>query len=436
MNRKDVARPGLLTAALSGRVTNREVAAALRLSIRQVQRLKRRYAAGGVAGLLHAARGRASPRRLSAAVRQQILTLWQTRYAGFNDVHFTEKLVTVEGIAVSRETVRRLRCAAGWPAKQPPRAPRYYRRRLREAAAGRLVHIDGSPFPWLGADQPPCTAFAAVDDATGALLALSFRPHKDLHGYAVLLQQLATTVGLPLTLYGDPTNILVRTDAHWTLEEELAARQEATQLGRVLAALAIGYIAAATPQAKGRIERQWRTGQDRLTAEIRLRGLRTVDALNAAAPELCAYYTACFGRPPRSPHALWRRPPGDFVYQLACRYQRVVRRDNTVTLAGRVWQLPPRGRGGSWQGQRVDVRELLDGRLIALHEGHLLAEQPAPPGPFTLRPRLYAHRRQTASRPRTPLTCPAAMAPLPATRSHPWRHSYKHLRPSTGAGDP
>ena len=97
-------------------------------------------------------------------------------------------------------------------------------RRTPEAQMGALVQLDASLFPWLGDRGPQLTLHGAIDDATGTGLALYFRPHEDLHGYATLLRTLCTTYGLPLALYGDQLGVFVRNDAHWTLEEELRCR--------------------------------------------------------------------------------------------------------------------------------------------------------------------------------------------------------------------
>ena len=104
------------------------------------------------------------------------------------------------------------------------------------------------------------TLLGAIDDATSEVIALHFRPTEDLHGYATLLQQVFTTVGVPVALYGDGVNILVRTDRHWTLAEQLAGTQAPTHLGRVLQELGMGYVQARSPQGKGRVERLWGGG--------------------------------------------------------------------------------------------------------------------------------------------------------------------------------
>ena len=272
MSRKELPRAGLIKAALAGRITNRQAAAALHLTVRQVQRLKRRFESGGGPALRHRSRGQRSPRRLPAKLGASIAELMTTTYVGFNDVHLTEKLCEVHGLEVCRESVRRIRLALGRPAKRPRRAPGHRRRRLREAASGALIQVDGSPCAWLEARGPRLTLLGAIDDATGAILALGFRPSEDLHGYATLFRQFFVTQGLPVAIYGDRLNVFVRNDRHWTLDEELHGTQHPTHLGRMLQDLGVAYIAAHSPQAKGRIERLWATLQDRLTSELRLRG--------------------------------------------------------------------------------------------------------------------------------------------------------------------
>src|SRR5919204_714001 len=113
LSRRELHRPGLLKALCAGRVTTRQVANALQLSLRQTRRLRRRFETEGAAGLAHRSRGRPSPRRLAAETRGVITELMTTLYVGFNDRHLTEKLQEQHGVLISRESVRRLRRALG-----------------------------------------------------------------------------------------------------------------------------------------------------------------------------------------------------------------------------------------------------------------------------------------------------------------------------------
>ena|SRR5215510_232800 len=225
MSRKELPRAGLLAAALAGRITNREGAAAWQVTPRQFQRLKQRFRTGGAPALGHRGRGRPSHRRLPATLCAQVQALLPGRYVGFNDTHLTEKLRELHGLAISRESVRRLRRALGRAAVHRRRPAQHRARRPREAAAGQLLQLDGRPFDWLEDRGPRMTLLGAIDDATSTVVALHFRPTEDLQGYAALLPHVFTTVGLPVALYGDGINILVRTDRHWTLAEQLAGTQ-------------------------------------------------------------------------------------------------------------------------------------------------------------------------------------------------------------------
>jgi len=294
-----------------------------------------------------------------------------------------------------------------------------------EEARGALIQIDGSPFAWLEDRGPSGSLLGAVDDATTEILALTFRPAEDIHGYMTLFRDVFTRHGLPLAVYGDRLNILVRNDPHWSLEEQLAGTQFPTHIGRLLQDLGVGYIAAHSPQAKGRIERLWETLQDRLVSELRLRRIATVEMAQAYLPTFIADYNRRFGKPPAAATAVWRRPPRDLPLLLGCRYHRRVAHDNTVQVGPRWIQL--RGRR-SYAGRRIEVRELLDGRLLALHAGVILGATPAPGPSFILkprrapsadrpRPRARAARRLPRRLPRLAANTHTGTRPLP---THPW----------------
>ena len=449
MSRKEVPRAGLLKAALAGKISNAQGAQAVHVSVRQFQRWKVRFVAEGPRGLLHRLRGRPAPRRrLPADVCARVAELLQSTYAGFNDCHATEKLQEVEGLVLSRASVRRLRRTLGLPATRQRRGRQVRTRRTPEAQMGALVQVDASAHAWLEARGPQLALHGAIDDATGTVLALHFRPTEDLHGYVTLLQQLVTGYGLPLALYGDRLNVFVRNDPHWTLEEQLRGTQDPTHFGRLLQELGIGFIAAGSPQAKGRIERLWHTLQDRLVSELRLRGIATLEAAQAVLPAFLADFNRRFTHAPADATAAWRSAPRDLAAVLSCRYTRTVAHDNTVRLGPRWVQLPRRR---AYTGRRLEVRECLDGRLLVFADGHCLATQPAPPGEFLLRPRRSpgADRRPrlrasqsradeggrypptTRKRPLSPRT-PAPTAARTPSPTHPWRHSTPYSTRSRG----
>jgi transposase len=443
MSRKEAPRAGLVKAALAGHITTAQGAQALGLSARQFRRLKARYRVDGVHGLLHRLRGRPSSRALEIEVRDRVGELLQTLYRDVNDCHVTEKLREVEALAVSRSSVRRIRRALGLPPKRRRRARQHRARRCAAPQFGALVQLDGSPHAWFGAHEPVRMLLGAIDDATGRIVALHFRPTEDLHGYLTLLRLLAAAAGLPLALYGDRLNVFIRTDRHWSLEEQLQGERHPTHFGQVLRDLGIGYIAAHSPQAKGRIERLWETLQDRLVVELRLRGLTTPEAAQAYLPEFIADYNRRFAHPPANRRPAWRPPPRDFAELLSCRYQRVVARDHTVRVAGRCLDIPPGPHRRAYAGARVEVRECLDGRLLAFYQGQPIATQPAPAPDFVLIPR-HTTRGQRLSASQSPSeeggrhlppprnrpaadrarpALPTATRPRPDA-THPWRRPF------------
>jgi len=440
MSEKEAPRAGLVRTARDGKITNAEGASALGISVRQFRRLRAAYRDEGARGLVHGNRGQPSPRRLPVEERERIVALMVGKYLGFNDCHLTEKLRTVEKLTLSRELVRRLRLEAKLPAKHRRRAPKHRRRRERAARMGALVLIDGSRHDWLEGRGPVFTLVGAIDDATSRILALAIREEEDLHGYMAMLGQVLSQHGRPGAFYGDRFGALVRTDDHWTVEEQLAGEQHATQFGRLLAELGIAFIAAHSPQAKGRVERLWATLQDRLISELRLLGLTTLEQVAAYLPTFIAEHNAKFGVAAREGESAWRPAPPHVEHLLACRYTRKVARDNTASLPGRWIQLPPRAHGRSWQGCTVEVRECLDGSALVRHRGEIVARQAPLATPFTLVNRDGGHARRRCPENFTPVPPPAVAPPAkraPRNRrgqltnartpapEHPWQRSYK-----------
>lgn len=366
-----------------GQLTVGEAAAVLSLSKRQVRRLRRAVAERGVAGIVHGNTGRASPQRIAQRVREQIVKLRRQKYDGFNDVHFTEKLAEVEGVKVSRVSVRRVLRAAGIGPPRKRRAPKHRRRRDRKAQAGLMILWDGSRHDWLEGRGPMLCLIGAIDDADGELLpGAHFVEHECAAGYLAVLKAIAQEKGLPWSAYMDQHGSLKRNDDHWTLEEELRGRQSPTQVGRALEQLEIAIIYALSPQAKGRVERLWGTLQDRLVSELRLAGARTVEQANAV---LNAYRPAHNGRftvPAANTTAAWRKVSRAIDLERVCsfHYEATVLNDNTVRLSGVVIDVPPGPRKRSYAGARVELRQLLDGSWRVYLADQIIATAAGTPG--------------------------------------------------------
>src|SRR5882672_3751744 len=133
LSQKELQRVAVISSCVKGDLACARAASLLDLTPRHVKRLKSRLRQGGEAALAHASRGRPSHRRLSQRVRDRILQLARTTYAGFNDHHLCEKLVEKEGFSLGRETLRRLLRSAGIGSPRKRRAPTHRQRRLARA---------------------------------------------------------------------------------------------------------------------------------------------------------------------------------------------------------------------------------------------------------------------------------------------------------------
>ena len=376
LSQKELQRVAVISRCVKGELACARAAGLLCLSVRQIKRLKKRMREDGEAALAHANRGRPSHRRLPDAVLERVLRLARGTYAGFNDHHLCEKLVEREGIALSRETLRRLLRKQGLGSPRKRRAPAHRQRRVRSAQLGELVQLDGSPHDWLEGRGPQLTALGMQDDATGKILAAQFFPSETAFGYLCLLRQLLRRHGVPLAFYGDHSGIFVRNDAHWTVEEQLAGKRQPTQFGRALEQLGVTFIAAHSPQAKGRVERLWGVLQDRLTSELRLAKAADIDSANAVLRKFITDYNRRFARLPREATTAWRAAPENLDRICAFVHERIVSNDNVVQWEGRRFQIPQQARRFSFAGAKVHIYQELDGR-ISLYYGKTRLEHSA-----------------------------------------------------------
>ena len=350
-----------------GEVTVGEVAASLGRSSRQVQRMRKRFASNGAAGLVHGNAGRSPKHRTSQEVREQVLMLRRGKYDGFNDQHFTEKLVEVEGLELTRETVRRILRSAGVVSPRKRRPPKHRSRRERKAQAGQMILWDGSDHDWLEGRGPRLCLMGAIDDATGEMLpGAHFTEQESTVGYLRVLRDILREKGIPHTVYGDRHSSLKRNDQHWTLEEELAGKQEPTQVGRVLSNLGIEMRYALSAPAKGRVERLWGVLQDRLISELRLAGASTRGQANKVLSEYREAHNKRFVVAAQDTQPAWRAAPTDHTQLLdlcALHYVRKAYKNHTVRLDGRVIDIPkrPDAAYASYAGKEVVVKHLLSG---------------------------------------------------------------------------
>ena len=381
-----------------GELTVKRAGELLGLSARQVRRLRKAIKRCGAAGVFHGNRGRRPWNRSLEKLREQIVRLQRAKYVGFNDQHFTEKLVEIEGLEVSRATVRRVLRSAGIAAARQRRAPHHRRRRERKAQEGQMIIWDGSPHAWLEERGPRLCLQGAIDDATGKLLAgAHFEPQECSAGYLRVLLAIVRAHGVPWSAYMDQHSSLKRNDHYWSLEEELKGKREPTQVGRALQALGVEVIYALSPQAKGRVERLWGTLQDRLVSELRLTGARSMEQANAVLEQFREDFNRRFAVAASVARPAWRKLPRGLELERACSFYHsaTVLNDNTVRIKGRVIDIPPGPRARGYAHARAEVRQLLDGSWRVYYQDRVIAT--APPSALEELPTMQRRRKPSAA---------------------------------------
>lgn len=391
----------------------------LRISYRQAKRLFSRYREEGPKGLAHRRRGQPAANALGPELRERVLSLHQDRYKIFNDTHFTEMLAEKEDIQINRETIRQWLREAGIGPKRRRRPPKHRSRRPRRPQMGLLVQWDGSPHRWFGPLRPPCCLLHATDDATGTVLGLLFRPHEDAIGYLRLLNMVLKRHGIPAAIYQDRHSALFRHDPYWSQEEELAGVRFPTHIGRILQELAVEAIPAFSAQAKGRIERQGGTFQDRLIAEMEYDGILEIEEANEWVENtFLPRFNSRFAKKAEQPGSAFRKINAAERYHRICfAYEATVANDNTVRLGSLIIDIPPGPKRRTYARKRVLVRQHLDGAWTVSLDDACIAKHPPTPlrEPLrTWRPRQQAQTHQT----RHLLQVYFETTPAPTPRGH------------------
>lgn len=308
MSVQELKRVQVIRQVMNTALRQREAGEVLGLTTRQVRRLIQRVRAEGDAGLVPRSRGTPSNRRYRPALKARALRLYAKHYRDLGPTLAAEKLAERHGITLSAETLRGwLRAAGVTPFQRRTRPHRAWR--ARKAHRGELVQLDGSHHDWFEGRGPRCGLMAYIDDASSQVFARLYAyegPVPALDSF----RRYVTHSGLPLALYTDQ-HTTYKSSAQPTVEEQLADRQPHSQFERSLAELGVTVIHAHSPQAKGRVERLFKTLQDRLVKDLRHdpRGRQSVPGNLAAAvqPAICGPARAAG----RSPSASSRAPrPG------------------------------------------------------------------------------------------------------------------------------
>jgi transposase len=358
---------------LSKQITFWQAAKILRVSPRHLRRIYERYRRLGYDGLYDRRRGRPSPKRVPLAVVEQVLGLYREKYFDFNVRHFHEKLREQHGIGLSYTWVKQALQGAGLAKKARQRGV-HRRRRERRPMSGMLLHIDGSTHRWLGGEQWQ-DLIVVLDDATSEVYYAQLVEQESTETVMAALREVVEKRGIFCSLYSD------RASHFWLTPKagEPVDRQRQTQVGRAMRELGIEMIPAYSPQARGRSERNFGTWQRRLPQELRLRGIATREEANQFLRErYIAELNGKFAVTAAQPESAFV-PAGnqDLERIFSLQHERVVNRDNTVSVSGRLLQIDRTRWRGTLARCRVLACEHQDGSVSVYYGPHLVGRYPS-----------------------------------------------------------
>lgn len=355
-----------------GRMTNREAARSLELSVRQVQRLKRDFIRKGYDALRHGNTGRKPAHALKEEVKNIVTERAQSEYKGTSCQHMAE-LLQEEGIRISAKSILRILKERSISIPCSHKTPRKRLRRERRLKMGDMIQIDASPFDWLSTGSL-LSLHGAIDDATSAVVALWLEETERLDGYFRVLQRTFMEHGVPHAVYSDAHTIFFSPkEAELSAEEEDAGlKRPLTQFGRVLHTLGIQPIKACSPQAKGRIERLWGTLQRRLPVDFRLAGITTLEKANEFLLGYARKLSEQFGIEARKGSSFMPAPSLEDLRLLLCtRETRSMGGDSTISWRGKKWAtIETSGEKKLFRrNTKVEVLTLLDKSVVLFYGG-------------------------------------------------------------------
>ena len=413
LTERDRERLWVLKAKQAGRLRTKEAAERLGVTPRQVQRLLRELSRRGDVVTVHGLRGRRGNRATAPKVKAKVLQLQARHYGDYGPTLLAERLVERHGIELCSETLRLWLLAEGRRKVRRRRGGKHPWRE-RRARFGDLVQHDTSIHDWFEGRGEKAVLVASIDDATGKTWG-RFATGDTVHANLEVIRGWVKRYGRPLDYYVDR-------HTHFSVADEAGVQRcDTTQIGRALGELEIGMISARSPQAKGRIERAFRTLQDRLIKALREHKVRTIEEANGfLEEEYWKDHNGRFVRPARDGHnahrpllAAQRRRLGAIF---SVREERKVATNMTIQYHRRRFLVETASRVGLRVGDRVDVAEDAQGGLRVLYKGR------------DVRFREVEVDRQNKPK-RKPQSSPVpviyAKWPWKPGKKHPWRRRWK-----------
>lgn len=373
LSQKEITKHSIIKDLLDGKLKNKEAARLLNLSVRQVIRLRKKVKRDGLKGIIHGNTGKPPVVAICRGVKDTILNLYSNTYKDYNCSHFKETLEEEHGISVSREFIRTLLLNANLRTKSRKR-PKHRARRDRMPREGLLIQMDTSEHDWFFGRAPVASLIAAIDDATGEVPYALFVDSDSTVNNMQVMRELILNKGLPAAFYVDRASHF-KTTRHSSYRVNLTGIYEPTQIKMALSEIGINLILANSPQAKGRIERLFKTFQDRLLKEMRVMGISNIkDANKYLHKTFLPKYNSKFAISPKEATPAYRPLPNhvDLDAVFSIREERTVMADNTLSFKNRIFQILPDDRRYSYAKAKVTVEVRLDSTVHIKYKEYYL----------------------------------------------------------------
>jgi len=413
MSLKEVKRYDIIKKIINKELKGSEASRIIGLSTRQVRRLKAKVRVKGIKGLIHGNRGKPSNHRLPEKERQQIETLIREKYHDFGPLLASEKLNELHQINRDKGTIRSIMIKEGlW---QPHTKKKELHRswRQRKASKGELIQYDGSYEYWFEQRGEKCCLLASIDDATSEVTAI-FDDHEGVKPTFNYWRKYIECHGKPNAIYVDKFST-------YSMNHKLAKENSdtLTQFERAMTELNIGIIHAHSPQAKGRVEKLFKTLQDRLIKELRLQNISTIkEANDFLEKDFLPKFNAKFMVEARSnsdlhkPLSELEKKKLDSIFSR--QYQRVVNNDFTINYQKNYYQLTKNQPVTICRQDKVTIEERMDKSIQLRMRGKYLNYQLLPEKP----------KKLNAQEKRLNWVLPKRVAYIPPA-DHPWRQYVK-----------
>lgn len=366
MRRKELRRLHVIQKVLDKGIKQVEAAEILILSKRQVKRIVKRVREEGEAGIIHRLRGRRSSNAIDEKKKIEAKGICKRKYEDFGPTLASEKLFENEKIQISKETVRQWMIEEGlWIVKRKRRKHRRWRE--RKPYYGQMTQMDGSHHDWLEERGPKLVLMGYIDDATNKV-------HAQFYAYEGTIPALDSFKkyvkknGFPQSVYLDKHSTY-KSQAKPTIEDELKNAGPESQFERALRELGVEVLHANSPQAKGRIERLFKTFQDRLVKELRLCGAKTLEEANQCLDEYLPKYNKKFMVEAREKGNLHRDvPKGLNLDEILCiKKGHPLRNDFTIVHDKKLYQVLDKT-----AARKVEVQERVNGQMLIIYKGERL----------------------------------------------------------------